>query len=85
MLFFFSGPFERFIANLHISSRELTRLVLIKDYILNLKTQSLMACRCKTPWLLLLTKIFFLLFLQAGNEKLQLSAVYLAGRKIANT
>lgn len=57
--FFFLGAFERFIAKLHLSSRELTRLVLIKDYILDLKTQSLMAWRCKTPWVLLLTKILF--------------------------
>lgn len=41
--FFFPGAFERFIAKLHFSSRELTGLVLIKDYILDLKTQSLMA------------------------------------------
>lgn len=61
-LIFFLGAFETFIANLHLSSRELTRLVLIKDYILNLKTQSLMACRCKTPWFLLLIKGFFCCF-----------------------
>lgn len=31
----FSGPFERFMANLHLSSREITRLVLINLYALN--------------------------------------------------
>lgn len=43
-----------------------------------------MACKCKTLWFLLLMKWFFLLFLQSANENLHLSAVYLAGRKIAN-
>lgn len=80
---FFSGAFERFIANLHISSRKVTRLVLIKDYILDFKNSHLRVADTKLPhfcsWLR-----FFLLLLQSANGKFLFSAVYLAGRKIAN-
>lgn len=37
ILFFFSGVCERFIANLHLSSSEVTGVVLIKDCILDFK------------------------------------------------
>lgn len=39
-LIFFSGAFGRFIANLHLTSREVTRLVLINDCILDLKEKN---------------------------------------------
>lgn len=46
---FFSGAFERFIANLHISSRKVTRLVLVKDYILDFKNSHLRVADTKLP------------------------------------
>lgn len=82
-LIFLSGAFGRLVAKLHLSSREVTRLVLIKDYILDLKNLSLMDCRSKTPCFFPSLR-FLLLLLQSARGKLLFSAVHLAGRKIVN-
>lgn len=72
-----SGAFERFVANLDQSSREATRLALIKNYILDLKEP--VTYGCKTPRFLLLTSRLGLLLLQSANGKLLGFAVCFAG------